>query len=57
MRALILTFSFLFILRIGYSQNSDFKKNEISLGIINQMKSPKDQVKFFYKFILHCPFI
>ena len=47
MRALILTFSFLFILRIGYSQNSDFKKNEISLGIINQMKSPKDQESFF----------
>jgi len=43
MKKTLLTFSFLFILKIGLSQNSDYNKNEVSIGIINLTESPKNQ--------------
>ena len=47
MRIILLTLSLLFILKIGYSQNSNYHKNEISVGVINLIESPKNQKAIF----------
>jgi len=56
MKKILLTLVFLFILAIGYSQNSDYKKNEISIGIINLTESPKNQEKLFENSFYLTPF-
>jgi len=56
MRKLLITFSFLCILRLGYSQNSDFRKNEISLAIIYVLESPKNQEILFSNSYYFVPF-
>lgn len=56
MKKLLLTLSLLFILRIGYSQNSDYEKNEISIGIINLTESPKNQENLFENSYYFVPF-
>tara|TARA_R110001583_G_scaffold167424_1_gene320206 strand:- start:5592 stop:6263 length:672 start_codon:yes stop_codon:yes gene_type:complete len=47
MKKILFTFCLLFILKIGYSQNSNDYKNEISIGVINLTKSPKNQEILF----------
>jgi hypothetical protein len=47
MKKKLLTLSFLFILKVGLSQNSDFNKNEVSIGIIELTESPKNQENLF----------
>ena len=44
------------ILRLGYSQNSDFRKNEISLAIINVLESPENQEILFSNSYYFVPF-
>jgi hypothetical protein len=56
MRKSLITFSFLFILTLGYSQNSDYKKNEISLGLINVSEAPKNQEILFKNPYYFVPF-
>lgn len=56
MKNILLVLSFLFILNLGYSQNSDFKKNEISVGIINLADSPKSQDVLFENSYYFVPF-
>jgi hypothetical protein len=56
MKKLLITFSFLFILTLGYSQNSDYHKNEISLGLINMAESPKNQEILFKNSYYFVPF-
>jgi hypothetical protein len=56
MKKTLLTFSFLFILKIGLSQNSDYTKNEVSIGIINLTESPKNQENLFENSYYLVPF-
>ncbi len=56
MRKSLITLSFLFILTLGFSQNSNFKKNEISFGIINISQSPKNQEILFENSYYFVPF-
>jgi len=56
MKKIILTLGFSFILAVGYSQNSDYKKNEISIGIINLTESPKNQENLFENSYYLVPF-
>ena len=56
MKKLLITFNFLFILTLGYSQNSDYKKNEISLSLINVSESPKNQDILFKNSYYFVPF-
>jgi hypothetical protein len=56
MRKILLTISLIFILKIGYSQDSDYKKNEISVGLINVNQSPKNQEMLFENSYYFVPF-
>jgi len=56
MKKLLLTVSFSSILVIGYSQNSDYKKNELSIGIINSIQSPENQEILFENSFYFVPF-
>jgi len=56
MRKILLTISLIFILKIGYSQDSDYKKNEISIGVINLAESPKNQKVLFENSYYFVPF-
>ncbi|GAL79525.1 hypothetical protein JCM19274_2033 [Algibacter lectus] len=56
MKNILLVLSFLFILNLGYSQNSEFKKNEISVGLINLAESPKNQDILFENSYYFVPF-
>jgi len=56
MKNILLILNLLFILKIGYSQNSDYKKNEISIGIINLTESPKNQEILFKNSYYFVPF-
>ena len=56
MRKSLITFSFFFILTLGYSQNSDYNKNEISLGLINVSEAPKNQEILFKNSYYFVPF-
>jgi len=47
MKKLIFTLFLLFIISTGNSQNSGYKKNEISIGIINLTESPINQESLF----------
>lgn len=40
MQKLLFTFGLLFTLNMGYSQTSDFNKNEVFLGLVSVVKSP-----------------
>ncbi len=52
----LLTLSLLFILKIGYSQNSNYHKIEISVGVINLIESPKNQKALFENSYYFVPF-
>ncbi len=56
MKKIIITLGLLFILKIGYSQESDYRKNEISIGISNLMESPKNQEILFSSSYYITPF-
>lgn len=56
MKKTILILSLFFILKIGYSQNSNYKKNEISIGLINLTGSPKNQEILFENSYYFVPF-
>ena len=56
MRKTLLTLSLLFILKIGYSQNSNYQKNEISIGVISLIESPKNQKALFENSYYFVPF-
>jgi len=56
MRKILLTLSLLFILKIGYSQNSNYQKNEISIGVISLIESPKNQKALFKNSYYFVPF-
>lgn len=56
MKNILAFLSFLFILNLGFSQNSDFKKNEISVGLINLAESPKNQDILFENSYYFVPF-
>ncbi len=56
MKKSILILSFLFIIKIGYTQNSDYRKNEISLGISNLTEAPKNQDILFRNSYYLAPF-
>lgn len=56
MRKSLITFSLFFILTLGYSQNSDYNKNEISLGLINVSEAPKNQEILFKNSYYFVPF-
>jgi len=56
MKKIIITLGLLFILKIGYSQDSDYRKNEISVGISNLMESPKNQEILFSSSYYITPF-
>lgn len=56
MRKILFTISLIFILKIGYSQDLDFKKNEISVGLINVNQSPKNQEMLFENSFYFVPF-
>ena len=47
MKLFISTLGCLMFLTSGYSQNSDFKKNEVSIGLISLIESPKNQEILF----------
>jgi len=56
MLKILLTISLIFIIKIGYSQDSDNKKNEISVGLINVNQSPKNQEMLFKNSYYFVPF-
>lgn len=56
MKKLLLTLGLSLTLAIGYSQNSDYKKNELSIGIINVTQSPKNQEILFENSYYFVPF-
>ena len=56
MKTTLLTLGLLFILKIGYSQNPNYDKNEISIGLISLTESPKNEENLFENDYYFIPF-